>query len=209
MSTIVPVLLFLIGAFLIVEWFIDRRKEKIATYLTLAERDLNNLLNSGLDHSGRRNRVVERSEWMETYPIFQVSGLGHKSAAEDLLAENSTELKGKGTTMGKATTTAFLLRELYEGNVDAAQSKIFADTVNNNGVPPYIAPGIYELVGFDKFRPKTGFPEGVGVSERLLRRVVREMHFPRDIQIVKTDPTGTRFKITGKDVLADLTEQKI
>ena len=208
-TTLVPLLLALIGAFLIVEWFIDERKEKIATYLTLAERDLNNLLSSGLEHGGRKSKAVERSEWASAYPIIQLSGFGHRTAAEDLIAENEKELKSKGATMGKATITAFLLRELYEGNVGAAQSKIFADTLNNEGTPPYIAPGIYELVGFDKFDAKTGFAPDAGVSSRLLRRVVREMRFPRDIQIVKTDAKGMRFRLTGKEVLTELTEQKV
>jgi hypothetical protein len=38
---------------------------------------------------------------------------------------------------------------------------------------------------------------------------VREFGYPRNIQIVKIDPSGARFRITGRDVLAELTEQKV
>lgn len=226
-SIVLPLLAVLIPAFLIVEWLIERRKDRIAIYLTLAERELNNLLSSGLEHGGRKGKVAERTEWAKIFlpppeaaaggiPALggmMYGGYGNAEAtrniALEIIAANEKDLSSKGAAMGKAAITAFLLRELYEGNVDAAQSKIYADTLNNNGTPPFIAPGIYELVGFDKFDPKTGFPPKSGVSPRLLRRVVREWRYPRDLQIVKTDPSGVRFRITGMEVLRELTQQKI
>lgn len=224
---LLPLLTALIVAFLVVEWFVERKKDKIAIYLTLAERELNNLLSSGLEHGGRKGKVAERIEWAKVFlppPEAAAGGIpalggityGGTSSAEatrnialEIIAANEKDLNGKGAAMGKASITAFLLREIYEGNIDAAQSKIFSDTLNNNGTPPFIAPGIYEIVGFEEFDPETGFPPKCGVSEHLLRRVVRERRFPRDIQIVKTDASGTRFRITGFDVLRDLTQQKV
>ena len=39
------------------------RLDYIQSCLKRAERDLNSLLNSGMEHGGRKNRAVERSEW--------------------------------------------------------------------------------------------------------------------------------------------------
>jgi len=220
------VALILVGLLIcygIVELFVFEKKNKIAKYLTLAERDLNSLLNTGLEHGGRRGKVAERRDWATTYlppapaittsysgfPAYGNFGSseGFRSAAQELIAANEKDLGGKGAAMGKASITAFLLRELYEGNVKAAQSKIFVETLN--GSPPYIAPGIFELIEFGKFDPKTGFPPESGVESWLLKRVVRERQYPRDIQIIKTDAAGRRFRITGREVLQDLTEQKL
>ena len=227
-SMLAPLLAALIIAYVVVEWFIYERKDRIATYLTLAERDLNKLLSSGLEHGGRKGKAAERSDWARPFlppagaeggaiPAlgsgyamsgFPASSDATRNIALEIIAANEKNISGKGAAMGKATITAFLLRELYEGNVDSAQSKIIAEVLNE-GKPPYIAPGIRELVGFDQFDEKTGFPPKAGVSPRLLKRVVREMGYPRNIQIVKTDPSGTRFRITGRDVLTELTEQKV
>ena len=121
---------------------------------------------------------------------------------------NETDRANKGNAMSRASITAFLLRELYEGNVETAQSKIWAEVVNT-GKPPYIAPGIYELVGYAKFDEKTGFPPHSGVSPTMLKRVVRERGYPLNIQIIKLDPAGKRFRIRGMEVLQELTQQKI
>ncbi len=187
-GTILPIIVVLWIVFAVVEYVLYWQEESVAQSLTLAERDFNNLVNSGLAHGGRKERVTERREWntMADYPVIQINSDGYRSIAHDLVASNEKELGGKGAAMGKASITAFLLRELYEGNVDAAQSKIFVDTKNADGTPPYIAPGIYELVGFDKFNPVTGFPPGAGVDRWLLRRVVRKWHYPRDIRMIKT-----------------------
>jgi hypothetical protein len=140
----------------------------------------------------------------------QINTGDYKSLAQELVAVNEKELQGKGAAMGKASITAFLLRELYEGNVDTAQSKIYAETLNNEGKPPYIAPGIYELVGFDKFDPITGFPPGAGVNRLLLFAVVLNRGYPRDVQFIKTDDaTGMRTRLTGVRALLELTQQNL
>lgn len=210
-DALLPVLAVLFAALLAIKYILYRQEAWVATCFTLAERDFNNNLSSGLEHGGRKGRVAERREWneMAAPPRIQVNKDGYRTATHDLITANEQELKGKGAAIGRASTTAFLLRELYEGNVDAAQSKIFTDTLNSDGTPPYIAPGIYELVGFDKFDPKTGFPPKAGVPRWLLLRVVRSWHYPREIQMVKTDPSGERFRITGLQAISELTEQQV
>ncbi|NJM34287.1 MAG: hypothetical protein HC850_05730 [Rhodomicrobium sp.] len=141
-GVLLPFLTALIVAFLVVEWFVERRKDRIAIYLTLAERELNNLLSSGLEHGGRKGKVAERSEWAKVFlppPEAAIGGIpalggmmwGGSGSAEatrnialEIISANEKDLNGKGAAMGKASITAFLLREIYEGNIDAAQSKI-------------------------------------------------------------------------------------
>lgn len=184
----------------------------VARCLQAAERDLNNLLSGGLSHAGRLDKVKERREWneMAALPQIQINTQGYRSIAHDLAATNERELAGKGTTMGRAAITAYLLRELYEGNVEAAQIKIFGYTRNSDDKkPPYIAPGIYELVGFAQFDRDNGFPPGAGVNEWLLRRVVRQWGFPRDIRMIQTDPTGEKSFRSPMDALAQLVQQNL
>jgi hypothetical protein len=210
-DTLLPVLAVLFVALLAIKYVLYRQEAWVATCFTLAERDFNNNLSSGLEHGGRKGRAAERREWneMAVPPRIQVNKDGYRTATHDLIAANEQELKGKGAAIGKAAATAFLLRELYEGNVDAAQSKIFADTLNSGGTLPYIAPGIYELVGFDKFDPKTGFPPNAGIPRWLLLRVVRSWHYPREILMVKTDSSGKRFPVKGLDAISELTQQQV
>ena len=192
--------------------YINYQQDLVAQWLTLAERDLNNLLGSGLAHGGRRDKIKERREWKggAQGPAVQINTGDYRSLAHELVATNEKELQGKGAAMGKASITAFLLRELYEGNVDTAQSKIFAETINNDGKPPYIAPGIYELVGFEKFNPVTGFPPGAGINRLLLYSVVLNRGYPRDIQFIKTDDaTGMKTRLTGVRALLELTQQNL
>lgn len=211
LAALVLLLLLGLGA---VEYIIYDKGERVATYLILAERDLNNLLASGLAHGGRKERVDERAEWNKLVgdPGLQVLNKGYQTVAQTLIEANEKELTGKGAAMGKASITAFLLRELYAGNVKAAQIKIIAETRNSaEGKPPYIAPGIDKLVGFDKFDPKAlMFEKGAGVDKYLLRRVVRDWKFPRDIRWVKTDSaTGRKSFYEPMDALAQLYQQNI
>jgi hypothetical protein len=206
-SAIVVALLII---FAIVEYIIYKQGEWVAERLILAERDFNRLVASGMEHGGRRGRVAERREWNEMFKPseVQVNQEGFKTVTHELVAENEKELSGKGATMGKATMTAFLLKELYEANVETAQAKIFADTINGDGKPPYIAPGIYELVGFDKFNPKTGFPPHAGVNKYLLRRVIKNWNFPREIRMVETRD-GERLFRDPIEALNVLVQQNI
>lgn len=197
--------LLMIAVLLIAFWFvrylINDRESQVARWLTLAEREFNSLVNSGLSHGGRKDRVGERRDWNEMNRIPETGvhiykyKKGYKSLAHELAMLNETDAAGKGTTMGKATITAFLLRYLYEGDVRAAQAKIWADTRNNDGKPPFIAPGIYELVGFDKFDPARGFPSDAGVERWLLKRVVRDYRFPREIRMLNPNTKEYREPI--------------
>ena len=210
MNTFLALLPLLIGGFIIVRLVIYRREEWVARCLILAERDFNNLISGGLAHTGRKEHVEERREWnkMAELPVIQINTDGYRSVAHDLVAANEKALGGKGAAMGKASITAFLLRELYAGDVDAAQIKISADT-RNNGEPPYIAPGIYELVGFSRFHPQHGFPVRAGVPPWLLRRVVRNWNFPRDIRMIHTDPSGAKYFRPPMEALDQLLQQNL
>jgi len=182
------------------------QEEDVARCLTLAERDFNSLVSGGMSHGGRKERVEERRQWneMDRPATVQINTAGFRSVAHDLVEWNEKDANGKGTTMGKASITAFVLRELYAGDVEAAQIKIFADTRNNNGTAPYIAPGIYELVGFRHFDPQHGFPPNVGVKRWLLQRVVRRRGFPLDIRMKNADTNEFR---KAEDALNQLLQQ--
>lgn len=211
-ETLVTIALLLMIGLGVVEYIIYKRAKKIAIYLTLAERDFNMHVASGLTHGGRKERVAERKEWNKMVPpgetpaaggpadpehgfaSIQYNQAGYRSVAHELVEANEKEWTSKGVAMGKAQITAFLLRELYAGNVKAAQQKIIAETrINADRKPPYIAPGIDVLVGFDKFDAKElRFEKGAGVEKWLLKRAVKGWGFPRDIRWIKENKDGTK-----------------
>ena len=198
----------LVAGYGTVRYRLMRQEQWVARCLQAAERDLNSLLSGGLSHEGRKSKVAERREWneMAELPVLQINAPGYRSIAHDLVEANEKELRGKSAAMGKAAMTAYLLRELYAGDVRAAQMKIFADTRNNNGTAPYIAPGVYELVGFSRFNTQFGFPRYAGVEPWLLLRVVRKGGFPRDIRMIKTDETGAKSFRDPMDAIAQLVQ---
>jgi hypothetical protein len=209
-TAVLTLFLFALAAFLAVKAVIYRQEETVARCLTLAERDFNNLISSGLSHGGRQERVQERRNWNEMAAIpaatVLINNAGYRTPAHDLIQWNENDANGKGTAMGKASMTAFLLRELYDGDVEGAQLKISADI--RNGAAPYIAPGIGELVGFDKFDPDTkSFPEGAGVERWLLRRVVAKRQ--KQIRMITTDAAGNRMFRHPDDALDQLIQQNI
>ncbi len=93
----------------------------------------------------------------------------------------------QGFAMGRARFTASLLREIYEGNVKNAQLKVYHEV--KNGRKPYIAPGIRQILDYDKFDERTGFPEGSGIPWFPLMLAVKLYHHPRHIIMVKPDKT--------------------
>lgn len=179
---------------------------RIAGLLTSAERDFLVNLNSGQSHGGRKSNAEERFKWstMGPYPALQVNMAGFRSVTHDLVDSNEKELQGKGTAMGKAGITGYLLKELYLGSVSSAQRKVLSDTLNN-GKPPYLAPGIKDLIGFpDDFDPKKGFEEKAGVNEILLAKTVKRMKFPH-LKIYGTDSEGNeRIIKEGWEVLKEV-----
>ena len=164
---LLPLLVFLIVLVLFLP-----QTYQIAEWLTLAEREMNSLLRgwSG-GYSNRKDVVKERADWLSMIP-----DTGDTAALAD---------------MGKVRMTAFLLRELYEGNVGNAQLKIFNEFAN--GGNPYIAPGIRQIVGYDKFDVKdvknNGFPSDAGVDWFPLWLTVKLNRFPRNIIMVRPDKT--------------------
>jgi len=199
----------LILVFLIIQFFmLYGRCELIAGWLRLAERDLNIIIGGGWDQTARKKKAVERAEWnrMARTPAFQVLEARYRTVAHLAFEANEKDLQDRGSTMGKARITAFLLRELYQGNVGRAQDKIFADT-KNNGKVPYIAPGIRELIGFDRFSEEQGFESGAGVGSIELLLTVRLWGFPKEIMIVD-DKDGIKQRLKGFDVLTELTQHR-
>jgi hypothetical protein len=198
---LVKISLLLLIVFGIIEYIIYSKAKNIANFLSLAERDCNDKVARGLANNVRRDRAAERAEWnkmalpidgpipVELVPLIrnvanvQVNQVGYKSVAHELVIANENDMSANAELIEKALITAFLLRQLYAGNVKAAQQKIIADTRENAGKPPYIAPGIDKLVGFDKFdRMRLRFEPDAGVQEWLLKRTVKSWGFPRDIQ---------------------------
>jgi hypothetical protein len=159
--------------------------------LTLAERDFNNIINSGWDQTGRLNKAKERAAWTEMghRPNVQTLEAGYRTVAHDAFDANQADLKSRGQTMGKAGITAFLLRELYEGHVAAAKSKVEAE-YRNGADTVYIAPGIDKLIGYDAsgFDNETRtFRKKAGVNRFFLKAAVDIGGFPKDVAIVKTE----------------------
>src|SRR5262249_16718432 len=157
-------------------------------------------LSSGMEHRSRTNRVVERAEWnrMNAPADTQILNEGYRTLAQELAAQNEKELQSKSSAMGRAATTAFLLRELYEANVDAAQGKIVADSRNSDNVP-YVAPGIREIVGFHRFTREGGFPPDAGYGWLALELTVLFWQFPRNILMVVTNAAGQRIAVRNWD----------
>jgi hypothetical protein len=72
-----------------------------------------------------------------------------------------------------------------------AQLKIFNEVAN--GGKPYIAPGIRQIVGYDRFNDKdvknNGFPPGAGIGWFPLWLTVKLNRYPRHIIMVRADKT--------------------
>jgi hypothetical protein len=184
--------LLLIGFLIVLMVFLPQTIQ-ISEWLTLAERDLNSLLRGwGGGYANRKDAVKERADWLTMIP-----GSSDPTALADVYKEffnlNQEELKSGGSqggAMSKARLTAFLLRELYEGNVKNAQLKIFNEVAT--GGKPYVAPGIRQIVGYDKFDEKKGFPENAGVGWFPLWLTVKLNRYPRNIIMVRADKTVAR-----------------
>jgi hypothetical protein len=178
--------------------------EKITGWLKLAEREFNNIINSGYNQAGRLGRVTERTEWnrMAPEPAIQIFNAGYRTVAHEAFDANQADLKSRGRTMGRAGLTAFLLREIYEGRVDAAQAKVLSEAKNSEELP-YIAPGIRELIGYGKFTKETGFEKDAGVNGNYLMAAVDIGGFPNDIAIVRGDKTVAR----NWEAIRELTQQ--
>lgn len=226
---LVTIALLLMIGLAIVEYIIHKQAKRIAIYLTLAERDFNMHVASGLAHGGRKERVAERREWnkmvlplespipvdmvpmIRNFANIHFNQAGYESVAHRLVDANEKEWTSKGVAMGKAQITAFLLRELYAGNVKAAQQKIIAETrTSPDRKVPYIAPGIDVIVGLNKFDPKElRFEKGAGVEKWLLKRAVKGWGFPRDIRWINEKPDGSKEFYSPWDAFGQLYQQNL
>ncbi|MGB9164082.1 MAG: hypothetical protein WCC41_06475 [Rhodomicrobium sp.] len=180
-------LVLLLVGFLVVLMVYLPQTYQISEWLTLAERDMNALLRGwGGGYSNRKDVVKERADWLTMIPDSDPAALA--DVYKEFFNLNQEDLKSGGSqggAMGKARMTAFLLRELYEGNVKNAQLKIFNEVAN--GGKPYVAPGIRQIVGYDKFDEKKGFPPGAGIGWFPLLLTVKLNRYPRNIIMVRSD----------------------
>jgi hypothetical protein len=214
-------LVFLLAGFLIVLMAYLPQTIRISEWLTVAERDLNSLLRGwggGLQKDTRREWVKERADWLTMIPVPKDKPEAVAGVYKDFFDKNQSDLEkgGSQATPGKqARFTAFLLREIYEGNVKNAQLKIFNEVKSGNK-EPYIAPGVRQIVGYDdRFNPdikpddpeyknyKYGFPKGAGEGWFPVLLTVKLNRFPRHIIMVKPDKTV----VENWDVIDELNRQ--
>jgi hypothetical protein len=130
---------------------------------------------------------------MTNQPVIQINEKGFKSLAHELAELNEKDAAGKKGAGGKATAIATHLRYIYRNDIKSAQIKIHADI--RNGSPPYIAPGIYEIIGYAKYDKDIGFPPDAGVPRWLMGRVLRNWGFPQNIR--------SKTNRNGQDVFRD------
>ena len=217
---LLPLLVFLIVLLLFLP-----RTYQIADWLTLAEREMNSLLRAwGGGYESRKNVVKERAEWLSMIPVPETKNT--RSLADiyknffDLNQEDLKSGGSQGAAMGKVRMTAFLLREIYEGRVKNAQLKIFNEYENNREPakppkPPFIAPGIRQIVEYDRFKPEIepndpdyknyeyGFPTNARVGWFPLWLTVKLNRFPRNIVMIRTD----KSRVYNWDVIEELNVQ--
>lgn len=208
-AVLLPFVVFLILLLLFLP-----RTYQIADWLTLAEREMNSLLRGwGGGYANRKDVVKERADWLGMIPVTD-DPAPFADVYKKFFDLNQEDLKSggpQGAAMGKVRMTAFLLRELYEGNVKNAQLKIFNDFYNSPKVPkepPFIAPGIRQIVGYDKFDPNNpnydnGFPSAAGVDWFPLWLTVKLNRFPRNIVMIRAD----KSRVYNRDVIEELNVQ--
>jgi hypothetical protein len=184
-------------------WKFEEEIQEMESWLTLAERELLKLINDGWDQTSRLGKVKERAEWnaMAQTPFIQIFKEGYRTVAHEAFELNRQDMANRGATMGKAGTTAALLRELYQGSVSRAKAKVAAE--QKNGGAPFVAPGIRELIGFDK----PGFPGKAGVDWLKLTLAVEHGQFPRELILVNKTDKGAQV-MQGWEVIRQLTQQR-
>jgi hypothetical protein len=190
---LVTFLVLLIVSLIVLLLYLPKTYE-IADWFTLAEREMNSLLRSWSGgYLNRKEHVKERADWLQMIPITEDPATFADIYKKffDLNQDALTSGGPQGAAMGKVRMTAFLLREIYEGNVNNAQLKIFNEFAN--GGKPYIAPGIRQMVGYDRFDVNdvrnNGFPPDVSVDWFPLWLAVKLHRHPRNIIMVKPDKT--------------------
>ncbi|MFZ1107233.1 MAG: hypothetical protein WAN43_02640 [Rhodomicrobium sp.] len=182
------------------------KTDEISELLTLAEREMTALLRGwggGLGKDTRKEWAEERGRWLQMIKDDKTD------MAKTFFELNQKDLEGgaQATPGGRARLTAFLLRELYEGNVETAQAKVYNEAKNGN--KPFIVAGLRQLIDFDDFNDATGFPPGSGVDPYLLWLAVKLHGHPRHIVMVKTDANKNKFEVRNWDVINELNRQSL
>ncbi len=176
---------------------------EIESWLTLAERELLRFMRDAWDPAGRLANVEERTRWnaMAQTPFIQIFKEGYRTVAHEAFELNRQDMVNRGATLGRASMTAYLLRELYLGSVSRARSRVSSEIQNGN--PPFVAPGIREIIGFDNGQLK----DEPGFGWLKVTLAVEHGQFPRDIMIVNRTPQGTQV-MEGWEVIMQLTRQR-
>jgi hypothetical protein len=194
-------------------WKFEEEIAGIQGNLKLAERELTKYLADSWDQAGRKGRVEERAQWAAmahptvvhivknadgtpmavdpakwgptTTPSFtQVYNEGYRTVAHEAFELNRADMANRGATMGKASMTALLLRELYQGSPGRALKKISGEF--KSGGTPFVAPGIRELLDFDKFdKDEKRFAEDhKPVNWLMLTLAVKQGQFPKELRLL-------------------------
>ncbi len=216
-------------------WKFEEEIQGIQGNLKLAERELVKLLGDNWDQGGRKGKVTERAEWaamahptinhtvkgeLSSLPgeaakwsplvqssIAQTFNEGYRTVAHEAFDLNKADMAGRGTAMGKASMTAVLLRELYQGSPGRAQKKVSGEF--KSGGTPFVAPGIRELLEFDKFdTEKKEFPKGAGVNWLKLTLAVKQGPFPKELILIDKPAPDKTEVLRGWEVIKKLTEPR-
>ncbi len=186
--------------------FLYYQTEEISEQLTLAEREMTAQLRGwggGLTPDTRKGWAEERGKWLQMIKDdkFEVG-----KAFFDLNQKDLESGGPQGAAMGNARMTAFLLRELYEGNVETAQLKVYNEF--KLGKKPVIVAGLRQLLDCDHFDENEGFKRP-GVDRNLLWLTVKMRGHPHHIVMVKTDADKNKFEVKNWDVLNELNRQTL
>lgn len=195
-----------IAAFLIWITLAIIEADKFSNYLTLAEREMNALLRGwggGLAADARKKLAEERAGWLGMIPRDKADAVS--DVYKQFFDLNQKELAGgaQGDFMGKARITAFLLREIYEGNVKNAQLKI-ENEFKNGGKLPYIAAGVRQILDLDHFDATAGRFKRPGVAWSFPLWLGAKLYgHPRRIIMVKPD----KSVVENRGVIDELNRQ--
>ncbi|KAI93990.1 hypothetical protein T281_13510 [Rhodomicrobium udaipurense JA643] len=179
--------------------------DEIHGWLKLAEREMNVIL-KGVDASSGKGRADDRIKWWNDIN----SKSPFSETPDEIFKLNEKDAANRGAPGGKAQMTAILLREIYDGDIELAQTKIEAEMIANDGKPPFVVAGLRNILGLDEFlaakaeyekdkaagvvRDEPRFSD-FGVNWAALLLVVRLGGFPRDITMTKgKDPDKTIVK---------------
>jgi hypothetical protein len=174
----------------------------IAENLKLAEREVNALLRAwggGLQKDPRQNMAKERADWLDMIPSSNPEVM--KDLYKHFYDTNQKELAGgsQADNLGKARGIAFLLREVYEGNVRNAQIKLLNE-IRNGTAKPFMVSGLRDILDYDEI-VRTGQLPNRYIGWGLMTFAVKMHGFPHEILMVKADKSYKR----NWDVINELT----